>query len=337
MKRAGNLFYPTVALSNLWLAAHKAWRGKKDKPRIAAFYFNVEEELLRLQQELITKNYTPQPFRTFMVFEPKRREIAAADFRDRVVHHAICNILEPHFENTLIHDTYACRVGKGTHVAVARAQHFSRRFPYFLKCDIRKYFASMDHNILKHLLARHIKDRRMLALLEVIIDHAPPNSTSGKGVPIGNLTSQHFANLYLGELDHFLKDHLGVRGYVRYMDDFLIFDWSKKRLHILHTKIQAFLLDRLALTLKERATVLAPVSEGVPFLGFRIFPRMIRLQQGGATRFRRKYRQSVRAWQQGKIDDALLVTSVASMIGHVAHADTWRLRKSLFSDAMSLG
>lgn len=331
MKRTGHLFDAIIAFPNLWLAAHKAWRGKKDKARIADFYFHLERELLTLQDELITGSYQPRPYHVFEVTDPKRREIAAADFRDRVVHHALVNVLDPLFERRLIHDTYACRVGKGTHAAAQRAQTFSRRWPFFLKCDIRKYFQSVDYAILTALLMRIIKDPRVLDLLALIIAHPVPGHPPGKGIPIGNLTSQHFANLYLGEMDHFIKERLWVPGYLRYMDDFLCFGETKSFLHGVHFEIRRFLNEHLILELKERVTLLAPVEEGIPFLGFRVFPGTIRLGRKGLSRFRRKLHVRETAFQQGEIEEGLLSRSVTSMIGHMVHADTLALRRQWFA------
>ncbi|MCP4399318.1 MAG: RNA-dependent DNA polymerase, partial [bacterium] len=228
MKRAGNLFEEIACFHNLRLAAYKAFLGgKKFTPRAAAFYLNLEQELLVLEQELLSGSYRPAPYNSFIIYEPKKRRISASDFRDRVVHHAICNLLEPLLDKSLIFDSYACRTGKGSHAAVKRAQHFACRFRYCLKCDIRKYFETLDHQRLKQLLARKIKDPRLLDLLGVIIDHAVPEYQPGKGLPIGALTSQLFANLYLGELDHLVKECMRVKGYLRYMDDFLLFGSQK--------------------------------------------------------------------------------------------------------------
>jgi retron-type reverse transcriptase len=202
MKRYGHLFEQVVTFENLCLAAEKAFRGKKDKQRVATFYFHQETEVLRLQEELCSGTYQMRPYRVFEVREPKPRKICAADFRDRVVHHAICNVLDPIFEASSIYDTYACRRDKGSYAAVRRAHEFARRGRYYLKCDVRKYFESVDHAVLKALLRRKIKDETLLALLDRIIDHPIPDAVPGKGIPIGNLTSQYFANLYLGELDH---------------------------------------------------------------------------------------------------------------------------------------
>ncbi|MBF0311177.1 MAG: RNA-dependent DNA polymerase [Magnetococcales bacterium] len=336
-RRTGHLFDAIVSFANLWQAAHKAWRGKKDKVRIADFYFNLEPELLLLQHELISGRYQPRPYHVFTVTDPKRREIAAADFRDRVVHHAIIQILEPLFERRLIFDTYACRLGKGAHAAVQRAQTFARRHPFFLKCDVRKYFQSVDHAILNTLLARIIKDPLVLDLLARIIAHPVPGHATGKGIPIGNLTSQHFANLYLGELDHFLKERMGIPSYLRYMDDFLCFGESRSFLHGMHETVRQFLADHLALELKETATLLTPTSEGIPFLGFQLFPATIRLPHRGMARFRHNLAARTRAFQKGEIHERLLSLSIGSMIGHMVHADTLALRRQLFSAVVDLG
>ncbi|MBF0263273.1 MAG: group II intron reverse transcriptase domain-containing protein [Magnetococcales bacterium] len=337
MHRSGNLFERVVAFDNLWLAAHKAWRGKKDKARIAHFYFNLELELLALQEELVTGHYQPRPYAIFEVTDPKRREIAAADFRDRVVHHALINILDPLFEKRLIHHTYACRVGKGSHAAVQYARRLACHHPYFLKCDVRKYFQSVDHAILHTLLARIIKDQRVLDLLARIITHPVSGHASGKGIPIGNLTSQHFANLYLGKMDHFLKEHLRVSGYLRYMDDFLCLGPNLSFLHGVHHEVRSFLATHLALNLKEEITLLSPVNEGIPFLGFRIYPETIRLQRRGLSRFRRNTQARESAFRQGIINEQLLSRSVGSMIGYMVHADTLAMRRQWFAAVVDLG
>ncbi len=337
MRRVGFLFDQVVAFDNLLRATQRAARGKKEQLRVAHFLFHQEQECLRLQAELIQEVWWPSGFRVFEVREPKPRRINAADFQDRVVHHALCNVLEPVFERRLIFDTWACRRGKGSHLAVQRAQALSRRYPYYLKCDIRRYFDNVDHAILKRLLRRLIKDRLLLNLLDRIIDHPLPGVSPGKGLPIGNLTSQHFANLYLGELDHQLKDRVGVKAYLRYMDDMLIFAPDKSRLHRLIAAIEDFIGQHLQLVLKPSATVIAPVSEGVPFLGFRIFPGLIRLNGAALRRFRHRLRACEQAYQTGEMDVEPLAASVRSMIAHLQHADTHRLRQSLLPSSCALG
>ncbi|MGH9845337.1 MAG: reverse transcriptase domain-containing protein [Blastocatellia bacterium] len=332
MKRAGHLFERIVAFDNLLLAADKTLRGQKHKPAAARFYFHLESELFQLQEELTAGSYQPLPYRVFEVREPKPRQICESEIRDRVVHHAICNLLDPVFERRMIADSYACRIGKGAHRAVVRAQHFARSHNYFLQCDVRKYFASIEHAALKSLLRRILKDPPLLALLDRIIDHPLPGSAPGRGLPIGNLTSQYFANLYLGELDHFVKERLGIRGYLRYMDDALIFGDDKAALHETLAAVRVYLDDRLKLGLKEEALRIAPVWTGISFLGFRIFPGTIRLCGDNWSRFRRKVRAHEAAYLAGEMDEDELARSVASMIGHTMHADTLEARRRFFSE-----
>ena len=271
MKRHGHLFEDVIDYGNLLAAAHRARRGKRDRVEVARFVFDLEPNLLQLQEELRSGSYRMRPYRSFVIREPKRRRICAAHFRDRVVQHAICAVLDPIFDRCLIDDTYACRRGKGTHAAVRRMQHFSRRFRHVLLCDVRRYFEAVDHDVLKSLCRRKLKDRALLSLLDRIIDHPLPGAEPGKGVPIGNLTSQHFANLYLGELDHFVKDRLRLPAYLRYMDDCAAFSGGKPELQQGLAAIREFLHATLRLELREERTLLAPVTQGVPFLGFRVF------------------------------------------------------------------
>jgi retron-type reverse transcriptase len=331
MKRVGHLFERIVTFENLYAAAHKAFRGdKKYTGHAAAFYFHLEPELLRLEEALRSGTYQPAPYRSFTIYEPKQRHISAVDFRDRVVHHAICNIIEPVLDYTMIVHSYACRKDKGSHAAMKQAQRFARRFPYVLKCDIRKYFESIDHAVLKAILARIFKDSRLLDLLFQIINHSVPEYAPGKGLPIGALTSQLFANLYLSQMDHLVKDRLAVKGYLRYMDDFLLFGSTKAQLWAWLALIRQYLTDQLLLELKDTALILAPVSQGIPFLGFHVFPRLIRMDRRHLVRFRRKIRRSEQAYNNGKIDENYLTQSVGSMIAHIAHANTYRVRKDLF-------
>jgi len=301
LKRYGNLYEEIVSFENLLLASKKAFRGKRDRPKVAEFYFELEKELIHLREELLNKTYEPRLLRTFLIYEPKEREIGASDFRDRVVHHAVCNVIEPIFERSFIYHSYACREGKGTHRAIKDAQCFSRKYRYFLKCDIRKYFASIDHKILKLILAKKFKDPDLLRLLYIIISSSGPDSNE-KGLPIGSLTSQHFANLYLDVFDHYIKDSLRIKAYLRYMDDFILFSDEKPELHFLYVKMKNFLGSELQLQLKENATVLAPVTDGVPFLGFRIFPNMIRLKRENKKRALKKIKLVNKAFCSGKLD-----------------------------------
>lgn len=334
MKRQANLFEPIIAFDNLHRAFHQAARGKRQRPGVARFSFYLEQELLALQDELHEGRYQPGEFFCFEIRDPKPRDICAAPFRDRVLHHAIFQIIEPAFERRAIFDSYACRVGKGNHAAIQRAQHFARRYRYFARADVRKFFPSIDHAVLKQLLQRVFKDRPLLDLLGRIIDHPPPGAAPGRVLPIGNLSSQHFANLYLGELDHYLKDHLAVKGYLRYMDDVLLFADDKPSLHQHLAALREFLAERLHLQLKESATQVAPVSEGIPFLGLRIFPSLLRLQRRTLNRCRRRLRARERAYQAGCLDIEELTASVASIYTHLATADTQHLRQLWLGDSL---
>ncbi|OQY59788.1 MAG: hypothetical protein B6245_04795 [Desulfobacteraceae bacterium 4572_88] len=330
MKQARNLFEKICSFDNLMKAARKAFQGKKDRPRVAAFYFHLESEILTLQDELLSGTYQPRPYRSFWVYEPKRRHICAADFRDRVVHHAICNLLEPEFERSFVKDSYACRKHKGSHIAVRRVKSFCRKRRYFLKTDISKYYDSVDHALLKKRLALKIKDPKLLTLINIIIDHPLPDQIPGKGLPIGNLTSQWWANFYLDALDHYIKDDLGVKCYARYMDDVVILADTKPELHLLCAAIRDFLDRKLLLKLKDKGTFVAPVWQGLPFLGFRIYPNLTRLKREKVIRFRRQYRQKENAYLSGKIGEDEFVRSVTSMIGHMKHANTLRMRQKFF-------
>ncbi len=310
--------------------------GKKTKASVSAFYFNLENEIIDIQQELVLGSYRPMAYTQFEIREPKPRKICSSEFRDRVVHHVICSIAEPIFEGRSIYDSYACRVGKGSHVAVVRCQQFSRTFRYYLKCDIRKFFESIDHTVLKQLLRRIFKDDKLLTLLDTIIDHKIPGGITGRGLPIGNLTSQHFANFYLGELDHFLKDRQGVKGYVRYMDDFISFSDDKKLLHSLLTDINRFVREELKLELKESVTTIAPVTEGVPFLGFRVFPGIVRIKRENLIRMNQKIKRKEKLYLKGLITERDLTQSVSSIVAHVSHVNSLAVRRRIFEQSLKL-
>lgn len=329
MKRVGRLFDDVCAFDHLIRSAKATLKGKRKTATAERFLLNLEPEIIRLQQELLSDDYRPGPYTCFTIFEPKRRFICAARLRDRVVHHAICDRLEPIFERRFIADSYACRKGRGVHRAVRLARQLVRKRSYYLKADVLKFFASIDHAVLKGLLRRQFKDDRLLRLMDRIIDHPVPGHAPGKGLAIGNLTSQWWANFHLDALDHFLKDELGVRHYIRYMDDMVILDDDKAALHRAKAATARFLAERLNLSLKPAATFIAPVTEGMPFLGFRIFPGVIRLRRQAKVRFQRKLQAREAAWARGEIDDATLARTVGSLIAHTRHADTWRLRTML--------
>ena len=330
---------------NLRLAYHKAGKGKRGQGNVAAFEYRLEENLLQLQHELSTHSYRPGDYTSFYIHEPKRRLISAAPFRDRVVHHALCNLIEPIFERSFIADSYANRVGKGTHRALNRVQELSRRYPYVLQCDLRQFFPSIDHAILGETLARKIEDEEVRRLSELIIEsgtgvlsdaydmvYFPGDDLFAvnrpRGLPIGNLTSQFWANCYLNPFDHFVKRELRCQGYVRYVDDFVLFAEDKRQLWAWKEAIEAR-LARLRLTLHPGAAP-KPVGEGISFLGFVVYPHRQRLKRRKGIHYGRKLRQLVAAYNDGALSFADLNASVRGWTNHVRFGNTVGLRKAIF-------
>lgn len=284
-----------------------------------------------LKEELETGSYHPARYRYFKIFDPKERTISVAPFRDRVVHHALVQTLEPVIDRTFICDSYATRKGKGTHRAIKRAQRFLKSNYYYLKTNVAKYFDSIDHNILLNLVKKKIKDKKALLLVERIIRNSDTSRglEAGKGLPIGNLTSQFFANVYLDPLDHFLKDNLGVKRYVRYMDDMVAFSSSNEYLKKMLKKMEIFLADCLGLALNYRATFLNSRMHGLPFLGFRLFPNLIRIKQENLQRMQKRMQKRMLEFQKDLILEEKFVMSMRSMFEHMGFADSYRLRRSI--------
>jgi len=345
MKRVGGLWETVVSFANLHEAARRASLGKRKRPDVAAFLLNVESELVSLRRELESGEYRTGPYREFLVHEAKPRLISAAPFRDRVVHHALTQVLEPIFERRFSRDSYACRVGLGTHKALERAKWATARFPYVLKCDVRKYFASIDHRILKSLLAKVMKCRLTLLLADRIIDgsnepeeaiHYFPGDDlfspceRRRGLPLGNQTSQFLANVYLNPLDQYVNRELRPACYIRYVDDFLLFGESKAALAEMRSAVEAS-LERLRWVVHERKSRVYRCADGVTFLGWRLFPEKSRLVRENVVRFRQRLRQMERAFREGAAGREEIRARIHSWIGHAAAGDTWRLREQLFS------
>jgi len=290
--------------------------------------FHLEQELFRLQHELENGDYQPGPYHTFTIREPKERQIAAAPFRDRVVHHAVCAALEPVFERRYIHDSYACRKDKGSHRALQRAWSFTRQGGWFLKCDVAMYFDSVDHDVLKTLVRGLFKDARFLALLERIIDHNAPHNMPGKGLPIGNLTSQLFANFYLSGFDHFVREQLHLPGYIRYMDDILIFNREREKLCHARKDIYAKLKE-LRLHVNPRKDCVQSNKQGVEFLGFRIIHNTIRLRSQNLARFKRKM---LAKSQDHGVELPILLRSFNGHLGYLKGGHTKKITNHILND-----
>ncbi len=325
-------------------AAHRAAAGKRSRSDVAKFLLNLEGNVLELRRELIDESYAPGPYRSFLVRDPKPRLISAAPFRDRVVHHALTQVLEPIFERRFSNDSFACRTGFGTHAAIAQARRGVRRFPLVLKCDVRKYFASVDHEILKNLLARAVKCGPTLRLASRVIDgsnlqeevisYFPGDDLftpfeRRRGLPLGNQTSQFFANVYLDPLDQFVNRELRAPLYVRYVDDFLLFGSSRAELIEMRDAI-ARLLGGLRVELHSGKSRVYRASEGVTFLGWRIFQDRARLVRGNVVRFRRRLRRLERGLARGEFEWDEVKQRVRAWIAHAAHGETWRLREQVF-------
>ena len=314
MKSVGGLFRTITRGKSLEQAMHRAARGKRHRESVRRFLAEAPRELEMLHNELTAETYHPLPYHQFRICDPKPRLISCAHFRDRVVHHAICAELGPVIERRLIDDTYACRRAKGSHRAVLRAQRFSRRHVYYLKTDIRRYYDSVSHELLETLLARLVRESPLRRLLSVIVRHPLPGQTAQRGLPIGNLTSQWFGNLYLDETDHWIAGDRRAAGYVRYMDDLVVWSDNKAWLWALADDLGEHLRLTRSLELKTERTLVGPCAEGVSFLGYRVYPGLIRHQAVRARR-RRLIRQRERAYERGELSGSALAACARSMDG----------------------
>lgn len=324
-------FERIAAFAPLLDAARRAARGKRLRSQTLRFLLDVETEVWRLVRELNDGTYRPQPFTTFEITQPKPRTISAAAFRDRVVHHALCAEIEPALERNAVDESFACRCGKGMKRALCHLKQLVRQHHYALNLDIRHFFETLSHTVLKCLLRRIVRDERVRRLAELFVDVGVPGSQPGFGVPIGNLTSQHFANFYLGPLDRHIKRGLRVPGYCRYMDDMVLVGDDKKALWAWHDSVRRFAAERLQIDLKAEVTRLVPVTEGVHFLGFVVFPSLVRFDPVRLRRFRKKCRQLAKRVDRLECSEEDAQRSACSLIGWSGHGDTLRMRQSLFA------
>jgi hypothetical protein len=306
--------------------ARRAKRGRGGEP---AFYRDLEGNLLRLSDELRERTFRPDPYRFFTLWNKKERVVSEASFRDRVVHHSLVAATDPTFEARFIRHSYACRKGKGQHAAVEVVQRMSRAFPYFLKMDVRKYFDRVSHSVLVGILAGAGLDDGTLWLCRTLLDGAcVPGTEPGRGLPIGNLTSQVWANVYLDVLDRHVTRDLGHGAWFRYMDDLGAFGHRKEALWRLAADVRRFCADVLGLEIKDEATIVAPVTEGMPWLGFRVFPGLARVDAEGRRRFQRKIAACVGRSATGPDAEAAEVDRGGSLCGHVRLGDTLALRRT---------
>lgn len=335
-KTYNNLYSQVHSFEALHAAYLRARKGKREREEVQRFEQNLEENLFNLQNHLIWGSYRMGAYRPFHVYEPKERLVASLPFADRVVQHALVAVIEPIWESRFVADSYACRPRKGTHRGADRAQAMMRAIKrehgqvYALKADISKYFASIDHGVLRGLLRRRIACKRTLALLDAVIESANQlNPTPGVGVPIGNLTSQLFANIYLHELDEFAKHGLREKNYVRYVDDFVVLHHDKAHLQRVRAVIEAFLDRQLRLRTNQKTQVFPIGGTGgraLDFLGYRIWPTHRRLRVCSIARIKRTLKKLQAGYSRGLVTLARVKQSVASWLAHAQAANTHGLR-----------
>ena len=350
MKRFTNLYEKIYDFENLYQAWEAARKGKRYRDEVMGFSSNLESNLINLQNHLIHGTYTVGRYRQFYVHEPKKRLIMALPFIDRVLQWAVYRQLFPLFNKQFIADSYACRPNKGTHKAVDRLQYWLRqterkpeRF-YYLKLDIAKYFYRVDHEILVKMLERKINDKRLIDLLALIINSEetsfglpvgidpdlcdPADRLFDVGMPIGNLTSQLFANLYLHELDLFAKHEMGLHYYIRYMDDIIILHHDKKHLATVKDEIEAFLCDSLRLQLNKK-TAIRPCSMGIEFVGYKVWATHKKLKKKSAIKVRRGVKYAKQARDSGKITQESFLRRIASYKGILQYCNSYYFRRGL--------
>ena len=347
------------SFQNLISAYYQCRKIKRLKSQPSKFEFHLEKEIINLEKLLENYTWKPLPFSVFVVTEPKIREIFAAEFRDRVIHHLLCNYLSPIFEPKFIFDSYACRKSKGTHRAIKRLSQFLRKITinnrkkvFYLQADIQNFFPSIKHNILFRLIQEHVRNPDILWLTKTIIYYdctknpvkkgqlslfnlVPPhkslfNVPPGQGLPIGNLTSQFFANIYLNELDQFIKHSLKCKYYVRYVDDFVILDESRENLYQLKQEIDKFLQQKLSLKLHPKKSIIQDVNKGIDTLGYLIKSTHILVRKWVVRNFKKRLFLFQKDLPENKVDLNFILSSINSYYAHFMHASSYRLRKHLW-------
>lgn len=337
-----NLYEKIYDFENLYEAHRMARRGKRGKKDVIDFELDLAQNLCRLQKELKTKKYQLKPYHKFMIYDPKKRDIYAMQYRDRIIQHSLCdNVIEPYMERHLIYDNAAARVGKGTHFAMNRLTDFMRKSfreygctGYILKFDIKKFFDSIDHKILYDLYQKAFaEDENVLELIKIIIDSY--EKTSGKGLPLGNQTSSWFALYYLDGLDRLIKEKFRIKYYTRYMDDGVLIHQDREYLKICLTKMREYIREERLLEFNSK-TQIFPISQGVDYLGFHFYLTetgkvVKRLRTSNKKRMKRKIKRFRHAYREGKITFDAITRSMASYSGHLSYGHTYKLRQNIYS------
>lgn len=327
MKRHGNLFDLIASKENLLVAFNKAKKGKSRQRKVNVVARNLDKMLSDLHESLVSGNYHTSPYKTRTIYEPKERLIYILPFYpDRIVHHAIMNVLEPVWNNLMYYHSYACRKGKGMHRGSTLCMAYVKRYKYVLKCDVSKFYPSINHEVLKKIIRKKIKDGRLLMLLDEIID----STGTPTNVPIGNYLSQWFGNLYLNELDEMVKHKLGVKSYIRYSDDFVLFSNNKQELHEWARRIREFLASKLCLRMSKCDVF--PVSRGVDFLGYRHFPNKILYRKRTVKSSKRHVKETMHLLRSGRISKEQALSKLASVVGWIKHAQCHNLYNAMEID-----
>lgn len=328
-----DLYDALCSYDNLFLAYKKARKRKTTKSYVIDFEKNIKENLLLLRSELLLHCYIPKPLVNFTIYDPKTRKISKSDFRDRVVHHALCNIIEPIFEKRFIYDSYANRVGKGTLKALQRFDFFKRKASrnnkekcYILKADIQKYFENVGHDILLSIIKKKISDKRVVWLIRKILANS---SSQNKGMPLGNLTSQFFANVYLNDFDWFVKTKLKAKYYIRYVDDFVVFEADKQKLNSYKEEINMFLKNKLKIQLHPDKCKILRFGNSFTFLGFRVFYYHKLFKKSNIRKIKRKLKSLVQGYKLHEIDYDSIYDSLEGWIAYAKNANAYKLRKQI--------
>jgi RNA-directed DNA polymerase len=327
MKRENHLMYKICELDNLYLAFWKARKGKNGVSYVEDFRDELEINLLKLSGELRSGQISVGRYHYFKIYDPKERTICAANFEERVLHHALMNVCHPVFEKYQIHDSYASRKGKGQYEALERAKYFQNNHSWFIKLDVRKFFDSIEHEALLAILRRKFKEEELLQIFSKLL--ASYSTAEDKGLPIGNLTSQYFANHYLAVSDHYLKEVLRVKGYVRYMDDMVLWDNDRLRLMDVADQLNGFISEQLKLVLKPFC--MNKTHYGLPFLGYVVYKDKLSLNQASRKRLKKK----LKAYEENLLDDTWSESEyqkrTSALLAFANHADTFKLRKKLIN------
>jgi len=334
-----NIFDKIISLENLFSAWDKFKSDKQKKRDVQHFEWWLEENIFQLHRDLKSRSYRHGAYTSFYIHDPKQRHIHKAIVRDRILHHAVFIVLNPIFEPTFIPNSLSCRIGKGTHKGIdildkTLKQVSSNSFKpcFILKCDIKKFFETVDHSILLNIISKRIKDADAIWLLKEIIESSISKYSTlfeRKGLPLGNLTSQLFANIYLNEFDQFIKHKLKIKHYVRYTDDFVIVDGNKLYLESIIASIRSFLLDKLALELHPKKVTIRKSQQGIDFLGYVVLPHHRLLRTKTKKRIFRKLEKRIREYKSGVIGKQTLEQSLQSYLGVLSHANTYKLEQKL--------